>query len=148
VEDYFYFVRDELSPFIESRYPVAQDNRALIGHSFLGLFVNYAFFLDDEQSPYFQSFISLDGTVIGSGEQLQENLQSRVERSSSISQKLILVTATGTSGNVISVTWLYNQIIAAGFDSVDVSFLSYDIPHREVFIPALPDVLTLTYGLD
>lgn len=45
--DFYRFLTEELIPHIENNYRVAQEGRALLGHSFSGLFVLYAMLRSD-----------------------------------------------------------------------------------------------------
>ena len=58
-EKFISFLKDELRPYIESRYPVGGDN-ILYGHSYGGLFVNYVFLNHPE---LFDSFIATDPSL-------------------------------------------------------------------------------------
>jgi len=58
-ENYYRFLKNELIPELESRYSIDTSNtKALIGHSFGGLFTHYAMFQDRVDNP-FDKFISV-----------------------------------------------------------------------------------------
>jgi enterochelin esterase-like enzyme len=59
---YYKFLTLDLIPYIESRYKVAASKRTLEGHSFGGLFVGIALFLDRKGDSYFNNFVAQEGT--------------------------------------------------------------------------------------
>lgn len=59
---YYKFLTQELIPFIEQQYPSLKTQRTLEGHSFGGLFVGTALFLDRQGGQFFKNFIAQEGT--------------------------------------------------------------------------------------
>lgn len=60
-EKFLQFIREELIPFIESNYRVKQDDRALIGYSYGGIFTLYALFTSPETfQRYYAGSASLE----------------------------------------------------------------------------------------
>lgn len=60
--NYYNFITLELIPFIEAEYRARSDNRTIAGHSYGGLFVGLALFMDRLGGRYFKNFVSQDGT--------------------------------------------------------------------------------------
>lgn len=59
-DNYHRFLKDELIPYIESKYPASKQERTLVGSSFSGLFALYAFFKDPD---LFISVVASDPNV-------------------------------------------------------------------------------------
>lgn len=142
-ESYFFFVRDELDPLITQQYQVDANNKTMIGHSYLGLFSTFAYLIDDAENPFFDSYVSLDATVIGNAEDLLNRLDERYQAHTVMNHQVIFVGARQSNAN--SVNWFALQVQDKGFSNLDIHYLSYDVSHKDVIVASLPDVLNIRY---
>jgi len=59
---FYNFITLDLIPSIEKQYRVRSTNRTLAEHSFGGLFVGLALFMDRAGGRFFNNFVALEGT--------------------------------------------------------------------------------------
>jgi len=134
--DYLSFLTQELAPVIEASYRVDADQRILSGHSFGGLFANWAWLTEAGNDSYFTAILSQDASI---WRQQTEILQRTAEVLPALNDgelRLMIAYATEPGTNGYSNQLLLNALENRDADNVTVVPLSYAENHDGMFAPS------------
>ena len=129
--DYYNFLTLELLPFIDSQYRTEKSNRTLVGHSLGGLFTGLALLMETPGERNFASFVSQDGSYWDKPEETIALEEALYNRTQVLPVKLIL--SSTLQGNFLVTRDFRNLLQARNYQELDLSFLVFDVTHREEF---------------
>ena len=140
-QDYFDFIVNELAPKLEPNYPVDTSKRAILGHSYTGLFAGLAMIMDDPQSPFFSQHVSFDGSFWAHTEITPQLISDRGVLDERLKSKAILIAARGRVSNGRYVDWFQEMLEYEQFKELEIIKLEYDVDHIPVVDHAMDDAM-------
>lgn len=140
-QDYFNFIVNELAPKLEPNYPIDTSKRAILGHSYTGLFAGLAMLMDDPQDPFFTRHISFDGSFWAHTEITPQLISDRGVLDQRLKSKTILIAARGRVSNGRYVDWFQAMLEYEQFKELDIIKLDYDVDHIPVVEHAMDDAM-------
>ena len=128
---FYKYVTEELIPFVESRYRVDSSKRTLSGHSYGGLFVGFALTMERPDRHYFSNFIALDGSFWYRPDLMTANEKDMFAANGGILPgiKVVLSSALGDYGNVVSVYDFYISLLSLNFSNMSGLDITYIEPY-------------------
>ena len=140
-QDYFDFIVNELAPKLEPNYPIDTSKRAILGHSYTGLFAGLAMIMDDPQSPFFSRHVSFDGSFWAHTEITPQLISDRGVLDERLKSKAILIAARGRVSNGRYVDWFQEMLEYEQFKELEIIKLEYDVDHIPVVEHAMDDAM-------
>jgi hypothetical protein len=140
-QDYFDFIVNELAPKLEPNYPIDTSKRAILGHSYTGLFAGLAMIMDDPQAPFFTRHVSFDGSFWAHTEITPQLISDRGVLDERLKSKAILIAARGKVSNGRYVDWFQAMLEYEQFKGLEMIKLEYDVDHIPVVEHAMDDAM-------
>jgi enterochelin esterase-like enzyme len=137
---YFRFIREELTPYVETTVGGHPARRVLFGHSHGGSFVLYALFAQDAGQHHFSAYLSSDASLgcITATAQAWEQAYAARNRAR-LPTRLHLSSATG--GNIVANTEYGQLIEARRYAGLSLVSRSYAGSHGGIVPMVLADAL-------
>lgn len=143
VEAYFSFFTDELLPFIEDKYRIDSEQRAVVGTSLGGLFVGYALLVDKIDNPYFKVYGAFDGTFGIAKQPLQDINKIRRCLSEKMNTTVFL---TGTKqGNEKHVQNFQKTLETADYTGLRIIKTTHKVSHEDITYPSFEEMVKVLY---
>lgn len=144
---FYQFITTDLVPFIETQYRVRPASRTLVGHSFGGLFVGLALFMDRVGGKYFANFVMLEGTFnvddFTSAQIATKELQMFDQSAGRLPVTLIMSGADCCYYRATSD--LYDKIVSRNYQGLVPYKKQYFLSHGNMFLPAFTDAMRILY---
>jgi len=144
---FYAFLRDELTPWLEDRYPIAgPDGRALFGHSLGGLFSAYALLQHDPAEPFIRGFVVASPSFFYDSGSIYDHLLAFADRVTDPS--LLLSLSAGTlEGPEMMVYFdeFAQRLSDQGYEGLHMEVLRYEENHTATVAPSFRDGLKFLF---
>jgi enterochelin esterase-like enzyme len=141
---YYAFITLELIPYVESHFRVQSVNRTIAGHSYGGLFVGLALFMDRVGGQYFSNFVSQDGSFWVDPPRTAA-MEQRMFDESNGQLPVTLIMSGAQCCNYSVEASMYDQILSRGYQGLHAYELSYRLDHIGMLKPSFQDSMRILF---
>ena len=144
---YYKFVTLDLIPYIEAKYKVAADKRTLEGHSFGGMFVGIALFLDRKGGRFFRNFVAQEGTydIDATTTSTIAQLEQQVFDASGGQMPVTVILSDSLQQYFLMTRGLYAKLQARNYQGLTLKLMEYNQSHGGMFPDSLTDSLRILF---
>lgn len=144
---FYSFITLDLMPFIEAEYRAKSTNRTLVGHSFGGMFVGLALFMDRGGGKYFSNFVSLEGTysIDPSTVEIIAAKEQALFDGSGGRLPVTMILAGANCCYYQAAQNLYNKLQSRHYPDFTGRLLQYNETHGGMFAPAFADSMRILF---
>lgn len=144
---YYKFLTLDLIPYIEAKYKVAAGKRTLEGHSFGGMFVGIALFLDRQGGRYFNNFVAQEGTydIDATTTATIAQLEQQVFESSGGQLPVTVLLSDSLQQYFQSSRDLRAKLQARNYVGLNLQLKEYNQSHGVMFLDSFADALRVLF---
>lgn len=145
--DFLRFLREELIPHIDERYPTDPARRMISGHSLGGFFALYTMLKTGaEPSPPFSGFLAGDPSTALDGLRLFEEESALHAKTASLPAALYMPTARYDGAVQTLYSTELTKRLTADYPDLEMKHRIYDTDHGGVIAPGFADGLVFLLG--
>lgn len=144
---YYKFLTLDLIPYIEAKYKVAADKRTLEGHSFGGMFVGIALFLDRKGGRYFSNFVAQEGTydIDATTTATIAQLEQQVFDASAGQMPVTVILSDSLQQYFVMSRGLNDKLKSRNYQGLTLKLMEYNQSHGGMFLDSLSDSLRILF---
>jgi enterochelin esterase-like enzyme len=144
---YYKFLTLDLILYIEAKYKVASNKRTLEGHSFGGMFVGIALFLDRKGGRFFSSFVAQEGTydIDATTTTTIAQLEQQVFDASGGQMPVTVILSDSLQQYFLMTRGLYAKLQARNYQGLTLKLMEYNQSHGGMFADSLTDSLRILF---
>ncbi len=144
---YYKFLTLDLIPYIEGQYKVAAGKRTLEGHSFGGMFVGMALFLDRKGGRYFNNFVAQEGTydIDATTTSTIAQLEQQVFDSSGGQMPVTVILSDSLQQYFLMSRGFNDKLKGRNYQGLTLKLMEYNQPHGGMFTDSLTDSLRILF---
>lgn len=144
---YYKFLTLDLIPYIEAKYKVTAEKRTLEGHSFGGMFVGIALFLDRKGGRYFNSFVAQEGTydIDATTTTTITQLEQQVFDGSGGQMPITVVLSDSLQQYFLMSRGFNDKLKARNYQGFTLKLTEYNQSHGGMFQDSLTDSLRILF---